>query len=956
MTPTHPAATQIFVHPTCLHGHTVQFSWEVTPQSALYRRTNATIKLPASLDTRALTQAFLDRAALLLLHSHFYLLGPCDVHLPFRLREAERRTWMHLLTLQAHTMQAHAGQPLQTPAIRLLDGAGTDPLTPIGTAPPTPSDSTLQTPLGATQSPPASATSSKITPQRVAAAFSGGKDSLLQQALLREIGQAPVLVSTTDPMPGEHIHANVRRRAALDFFAQKFPDTLIEVEADFRSSFDNQFPQTLGLDLGVNELSDTLTYMTSLLIVARCLGLSRCFFASETEVQENAEFEGSIIEHPHRMYSTVTLAAITSIFKPAGIAIFSTTSALHQWQIQTLLATRYPTYAPLQFSCYSADDDAGACSACSQCLRLAYTAMAAGASPANQGVDLTKLLHAQRYWSPGTRTGWLPGNRVDRILGDQGIASIKKTPLRQIARQIFSQQNSGARGGEKIRAIAGAARIAARLLRYEVSTGEPGFREGFLDDVPADIRMPLRTIFAEQFKALPLSDYHDVLDRHRRLVQRVTDAAPDGAVERTLLRAAQGPTRLEQTHSDILPAPEPLLARVPLPDGSIGSIPVSMPDIGPQEKARIHATLEANWISSAGPVVREFEQRFAEAVGCQFGVACSSGTAALHLALAALGLGPGDEVILPTFTMVATANAVTYCGARPVLVDSRPDTWNMDVHAIEDRITANTRAIIVVHIYGHPVDMTPVLALAKRYGLWVVEDAAEAHGAQFLDRPVGSLGDVASFSMYANKNLTTGEGGVVTTNNADIALRAQTLRDQAFSPERHFWHRYRGFNYRMTSMQAAVGLAQTERFAELIGARRALAEQYAERLSRLPGLTLPIELEGVVNVYWMFGIVVQDAFGISRDTLRARLAEKGIETRCFFIPMHHQPIYENLFAEQRYPVADELCQRGLYLPTFSGLARDAVDMICDAVDEARTPKKCLTHDEATTSESRRTAS
>ena len=935
------AITHVVLHSARLRGHEIEFRWDVQPKSSLYRRTQATIKLPKSLDTGALTQGFLDRSALLLLHSHFSLLGTCVVQLPFRLREAERRTWMRLLTLQAHTLQAHAGQSLQAPNIRLIDGSDSAPLT--------------------------ACTGEERANARVATAFSGGKDSLLQQALLRDLGQTPILVSTTDSLPGEHIHANRRRRAALDFFANNFPDTLLEVESDFRSCFDNEFPQKAGLSCGVNELSDTLTYLTNLFVVARCLGVSRCFFASETEVQENAELGGAIIEHPHRMYSTVTLAAISSIFKPAGIAVFSTTSALHQWQIQTLLATRYRTVAPLQFSCYSANDDTGACSACPQCLRLAWTAMAAGAAPSDQGVDLIKLLHAQRYWSPGVRGGWLPGDRVDRILGDQAIRTIKSTSWRQLTTQIFAADSNSAGPIDRLKALAGAVRIALRLMRFEANAGQPGFREGFLADAPEDLRAGLRGIFAAHFEAEPLGDYRDVLDRHTRLVQQVSDATLLTAVTRTLLAPAQdavlhhpsapasapasaqpssqypeSPSQLRSDlHSeglpawDILPAPEPALRRVALPDGTTGSIPVSMPAIGDKEKARIHATLEANWISSAGPVVREFEQRFAEAVGCEFGVACSSGTAALHLALAALGLGPGDEVILPTFTMVATANAVTYCGARPVLVDCTPDTWNMDVHAIEDRITAQTRAIIVVHIYGHPVDMAPVQALARRHGLWVVEDAAEAHGAHYRGQPVGSLGDVATFSMYANKNLTTGEGGVVTTNNPEIARRAQTLRDQAFSPERHFWHRYRGFNYRMTSMQAAVGLAQTERFAELIEARCALARRYAERLSHLPGLTLPVERAEVMNVYWMFGVVVQNAFGISRDMLRMQLAEKGIETRCFFIPMHRQPIYAPDFVDQRFPVADELCRRGLYLPTFAGLGEGEVDYICGAMAHAR---------------------
>jgi perosamine synthetase len=391
----------------------------------------------------------------------------------------------------------------------------------------------------------------------------------------------------------------------------------------------------------------------------------------------------------------------------------------------------------------------------------------------------------------------------------------------------------------------------------------------------------------------------------------------------------------------IIPGPEPPLEvripRIPVVEepATRRIIPVSDPRLDGNELRYLTQCIQSNWISSAGRFVREFEEKFAAAMGCRYGIACSNGTTALHLALAALGLRAGDEVIIPTFTMIATANAVHYTGAVPVLVDAERDTWNLDVGQLADRITPRTRGILLVHTYGHPCDMNAILDLADRRGLWVVEDAAEAHGARYKNRPVGSLGRAASFSFYANKIITTGEGGMVTTSDSELARVARRLKDHAFSDERHFWHKYIGFNYRMTNMQAAVGVAQTERLEEFVELRRANAARYTERLARIPGLSLPVERSWARNVYWMYGVVVEDAFGISRDVLRSRLARRAVETRTFFIPIHLQPIYYEMFRGQRFPVAEELCQRGLYLPSGATLTEPEIDYVCDAVREAR---------------------
>jgi perosamine synthetase len=258
----------------------------------------------------------------------------------------------------------------------------------------------------------------------------------------------------------------------------------------------------------------------------------------------------------------------------------------------------------------------------------------------------------------------------------------------------------------------------------------------------------------------------------------------------------------------------------------------------------------------------------------------------------------------------------------------------MDMNQVADKITPRTRAVMPVHTYGHPVDMDPLLELSERHGFYVVEDAAEAHGAEYKCRPAGSLGHAGCFSFYGNKIITTGEGGMVTTNDPEIARLAANLRDHAFSHERHFWHKYLGYNYRMTNMQAAIGLAQTEQMDTFVAARRANAARYTAALKEIPGIVTPPEAEWVKSVFWMYSILVEDEFCMTRDELRAYLAEHGIETRTFFIPMHLQPIYYQTFKGQRYPISEMLCQRGFYLPSASSLSAQEIDYIVDVVRQA----------------------
>lgn len=399
--------------------------------------------------------------------------------------------------------------------------------------------------------------------------------------------------------------------------------------------------------------------------------------------------------------------------------------------------------------------------------------------------------------------------------------------------------------------------------------------------------------------------------------------------------------KLKGDLAKIIPGRDPELKitmkRIPVVEGSDRIIPVCEPAIEGNELRYITRCVESGWISSAGKYIEEFEDAFSGFCGTRYGVACTSGTTALHLAMVTLGIGPGDEVIIPTFTMIATANAVRYAGGTPVFLDSEPVTFNIDPDRIEEKITERTKAIVPIHTYGHPADMDKLMKIAKKHNLYLIEDAAEAHGAEFKGKKAGSIGEVGCFSFYANKIITTGEGGMIVTDNEDIAKIARNLRDHAFSRERHFWHKYLGFNYRMTNLQAAIGLAQTEKIEEFVERRRRNAALYTSLLKEIKGLRTPVELKGYKSVFWMYGIIVEDEFGLTRDELRRELAERGIETRTFFIPIHLQPIYYREDGE-RFPIAEELCMKGMYLPSASTLTEKDINYIVENIREIKRKK------------------
>lgn len=362
-------------------------------------------------------------------------------------------------------------------------------------------------------------------------------------------------------------------------------------------------------------------------------------------------------------------------------------------------------------------------------------------------------------------------------------------------------------------------------------------------------------------------------------------------------------------------------------------IPVNEPRLGDKELEYLTECVCTGWISSEGRFIREFEERWSAYCGHRYGVAVSNGTVALQIALACLDLSPGDEVILPTFTIISCAQAITYAGGVPVLVDAAPRTWCMDVSLVEAKITPRTRAIMPVHIYGHPVDMDPLLELARKYNLSIIEDAAEAHGAEYKGRKCGSLSDLSCFSFYANKIITTGEGGMVLTSDPVHAERLRSLRNLCFKKERRFYHTKLGHNFRLTNMQAAVGLAQLGRIEESIAHKRWMGAAYIERLESIPGLQLPVEEPWAKNVYWMFGVVLDESAGMDAGAFAQKLNEQGVMTRPFFLGMHEQPVFHQmgLFLGERYPVAERISRQGLYLPSGMTITETQIDQVCDCV-------------------------
>jgi len=365
-------------------------------------------------------------------------------------------------------------------------------------------------------------------------------------------------------------------------------------------------------------------------------------------------------------------------------------------------------------------------------------------------------------------------------------------------------------------------------------------------------------------------------------------------------------------------------------------VPVNEPLLNGNEEKYLIECIRTGWISSEGPFVTRFEQQFSARVARKHGVAVANGSVALDAAVAALGIGPGDEVIMPTFTIISCAAAVVRAGGVPVIVDCDPDTWNMDAEQVEARITPRTKAIMVVHIFGLPTDLDPILDIARRHDLKIIEDAAEMHGQTYKGRPCGSFGDVSTFSFYPNKHVTTGEGGMILTDDEALAERCRSLRNLCFKPEQRFVHDELGWNFRMTNLQAAVGVAQLERLDEFVGIKRRMGRRYTELLEGVEGIQLPIPSRDYAeNIYWVYGVVLRDEVPFDAKEAMSRLAKLGIGTRPFFWPIHEQPVFRRmgLFEGEKHPVAERIARRGFYLPSGMALTDEQIQRSAAALME-----------------------
>lgn len=362
-------------------------------------------------------------------------------------------------------------------------------------------------------------------------------------------------------------------------------------------------------------------------------------------------------------------------------------------------------------------------------------------------------------------------------------------------------------------------------------------------------------------------------------------------------------------------------------------IPVNTPLLDGNEKSYLLECIETGWISSEGPFVKKFEDLYSAKVGRKYGIAVSNGSTALDTALIALGIKEGDEVIMPTFTIISCATAITRIGAIPVLIDSEPDTWNIDTAQIEARITPHTKAIMAVHIYGIPADMDKITNLARKYNLKVIEDAAEQQGQLYNVKPLGSFGDISCVSFYANKNITTGEGGMILTNDHLLAERCRSLRNLCFNPERRFYHEELGYNYRMTNIQAALGLAQLERLDHFVLKKRWVGDKYNELLSDLSDkVELPLSKTSYAkNIYWVYGMVLKDNVPFDASEMIRKLSDEGIGARPFFWCMHEQPAFNKMgfFINEKYPVAEHIARKGFYIPGGLGITEDQINTVSE---------------------------
>ncbi len=368
-----------------------------------------------------------------------------------------------------------------------------------------------------------------------------------------------------------------------------------------------------------------------------------------------------------------------------------------------------------------------------------------------------------------------------------------------------------------------------------------------------------------------------------------------------------------------------------LSKNDISGLPVARPTLTGNEWKYVKECLDTGWISSQGSFVKKFEDDFAHFLKVPYAVSCSNGTTALHLAMLALGIGPGDEVIVPNITFAASANTVIHTGATPVFVDICPDHWTLDADQLKSLITKKTKAIMPVHLYGHPCDLDQIISIADEHNLYVVEDCAESFGAEYKGEQTGTFGHISCFSFFSNKVITTGEGGMCVTKDPVLNDRMRILRDHGMSKVKRYWHEIVGYNYRLTNIQAAMGLAQLEQAEVFLANRRLTARRYSERLKDLPGVTLPIEMSWAKNIYWLYSILIdENQVGLPKDVIMNALAREGIETRPFFYPLSQQPAFI-AYSNGAYPVSENISKQGINLPTSNDTTLEEVERVSNAL-------------------------
>lgn len=898
-----------------VRGNSVHFEWSVEPETTLYKQTHFQLDFPESVDANSVPSAIWLRVMMVCLGTQWALLRPCRVVVPRRLPAGEYEFWMRFLDAAVWTLESNlaggATQDFPQRTARTVEVVGAGP--PVEPMPRV-HDAGL-----------------------VATAFSGGRDSLTQLGLLQELGEKPLLVTVTSTRDGSEEFKTARRRAVIEAIPERRNVELVEVNTNLRGCWNIGDERAARYGIGVSEISDTMLYFAVAWATAFARGCSDVFLASESEVQETIVRDGMILQHKHFMYSAITQTALRALAQPSGIGHSGLTYPLRQFQVQRLLGTRYPDIRDLQYSCWSQRPGEDVCSRCRECFGIAINLMSDDIAPSEIGMDLDRLIPAQREWQAGGDPRF-PRNAVGALASfqnDNHVVRYFHTHKSDHLAQFFSERSPDPD------TVAAFEEIRANALRVTDPVEEPGYRTAYVELMPERLRAGMNAILSEHFEPEPHADHVDVYERTRTLGNWI--AAPLSAATPLPESAASARSELpriappaEPTTAQLLeieneiPGPEPTLAS---PNGN-RALPVADTDLSGNELAYVTEAIESNWVSSAGPYVDRLEAAFAKYCGTKFAVTTASGATALELMLRAGGVEPGDEVILPAFTMVATANAVNAIGAKVVFVDSDLSTWNMDLKRVVEAIGPKTRAILAMHTYGHPVDMDALREIAHNNSIALFEDAAEAHGATVRGRRVGSTSDAAAFSFYGNKILTTGEGGIVTTDDPVIAEAAHELRSHSFSGDRHFWHRRRASNFRMSNLQAALGIAQLERIDEFLERRRQLAQLYRDLLADIPGVSLPPTEAGLESAHWMFGIVLDRDFPCSRDELRQRLADEAIETRTFFVPLHLQPAYLEEFEGSRHPSAELLGRNGLYLPSALWLTEDDVARVASVVARA----------------------